>query len=76
MKYKENSKENQLFYYKKEETLTHHQHGRFMQNLKLKRQVEPKLNEKEQIVKISQISTHTSHQSKEPSSKKTAGRSQ
>ena len=31
MKYKENSKENQLFYYKKEETLTHRQHGRFMQ---------------------------------------------
>jgi len=36
-----------------------------MQNLKIKRQVEPKLNEKEQIVNTSQTSTNTHHTSPE-----------
>jgi len=43
---------------------------------KFKRQVDPELNKKQRIINTSRISTHTSHQSKEPSSKKTAGRSQ
>jgi hypothetical protein len=36
-----------------------------MQNLKVKRQVEPKLNEKEQIINTSQTSTDTHHTSPE-----------
>ncbi len=46
---------------KERETLTYHQHGRLMQKFKVKRQVKPKLNEKEKIINTSQISTDTHH---------------
>jgi hypothetical protein len=52
---------------------TRHTHANFE---KSKRQVEPKLTGKEQIINTSQISTDTHHTSPELSSKKTAGRSQ
>ncbi len=77
-KYKrKNLKKKQLLYWRKK-TLTHHQHGRFMQTfdiLKRKSQIKTK-RKREDNKHISDRPRHTSLQSRKLSNKKTAGCSQ